>query len=354
MARDTRRAYLELLDTQSKVIRDAFLAAVGDATVASESRLAAIIDHLEAGDIPAAVAASMVPDSFWARVDRSMQGAFVAGALYQQEALPLRPFGPGAPALVVGFDGRNPRAEQWMRTQSSRLITEISTSQREAAIVTLAEGLEAGRNPRAVALDLVGRKKKGQRLRRGGTIGLHSQDAGYVAAMRAELADPATASKYFSRAARDKRFDRTVAKAIREGRPVLAARIDAAASQYSNRLLRNRGESIGRTEATAALNAGRREGMAQVIEDTQNEIEQSDTTRTWMATAGPRTRDQHAEMDGQSRPFGEPFVAPDGSRLMHPGDSSLGAPAKQVVKCRCYEQIRVDYLAVARRRRAAA
>jgi hypothetical protein len=39
-----------------------------------------------------------------------------------------------------------------------------------------------------------------------------------------------------------------------------------------------------------------------------------------------------------------PFVLPDGSRMMYPGDTSLGADAGQTINCRCVERFEVDWL----------
>lgn len=47
------------------------------------------------------------------------------------------------------------------------------------------------------------------------------------------------------------------------------------------------------------------------------------------------SRFDHRRMDGVTVPIGEPFITPAGSRLRYPGDRSLGAPAGEVVNCRC-------------------
>ncbi|ADH63097.1 hypothetical protein Mesil_1199 [Allomeiothermus silvanus DSM 9946] len=47
------------------------------------------------------------------------------------------------------------------------------------------------------------------------------------------------------------------------------------------------------------------------------------------------SRFDHRRMDGVIVPIGEFFITPSGSRLRYPGDRSLGAPAGEVVNCRC-------------------
>ena len=56
--------------------------------------------------------------------------------------------------------------------------------------------------------------------------------------------------------------------------------------------------------------------------------------KQWLATRDSRTRETHAEADGQEVGMDEPFVI-GGERLMWPGDTSLGASGAQTVNCRC-------------------
>ena len=57
--------------------------------------------------------------------------------------------------------------------------------------------------------------------------------------------------------------------------------------------------------------------------------------KRWVATMDSRTREDHLAMDGVEVPQDEPFVLPDGSKMMFPGDISMGADVSQVVNCRC-------------------
>lgn len=57
--------------------------------------------------------------------------------------------------------------------------------------------------------------------------------------------------------------------------------------------------------------------------------------KRWVATTDGRVREDHLAMNGVEVPQDEPFVLPDGSKMMFPGDISLGADVSQVVNCRC-------------------
>lgn len=49
----------------------------------------------------------------------------------------------------------------------------------------------------------------------------------------------------------------------------------------------------------------------------------------------PKSAANHAEMNGQTVKVGEPFITTRGFRLLFPCDASLGAPADEVINCRC-------------------
>jgi len=93
-------------------------------------------------------------------------------------------------------------------------------------------------------------------------------------------------------------------------------------------------ERIARTEVVAASNAGQQFAYEQseVVEE-----------KEWLSTKDGRTRGanpddrcNHFGMDRQRVPLDKPFVdSRCGARLMHPGDTSLGAGAAAVINCRC-------------------
>lgn len=212
--------------------------------------------------------------------------------------------------------------------------------QEQAIRQTVEQGLADGRNPRGVALEVVGRLNRQTGRREGGIIGLTSQQAGYATNARKQL--EALDEGYFERKLRDKRFDRTVAKAIREEKPLSRADIDRITGRYADRLLAHRGEIIARTESIAALHAGQFEAARQLVES--GKVRADQIVKTWDATGDARTRPTHAAMDGQTVGLFEAFTSPSGARLMHPHDVSLGAPADEIIQCRCFMAVKVKYL----------
>lgn len=242
--------------------------------------------------------------------------------------------------MVARFDGRNPRAERVARELSSRLVTRIIEDQREAIRAVIEGGIEAGRGPRQTALDIVGRVNKATGKREGGIVGLNAPQAKawLKAGDELDALDPA----YFERKLRDKRFDPMVKRAIAEGKPLSKADRERVLNRYQDRLLKHRGDTIARTETIASLNAGRDQGIQQLID--AGNITEDQVVKVWDSTgADGRTRDTHLAMEGQRRRLGEPFVTPTGARLMHPGDATLAAPGSETINCRCVLRFDIDF-----------
>jgi HK97 family phage portal protein len=107
-----------------------------------------------------------------------------------------------------------------------------------------------------------------------------------------------------------------------ESIPQLASRVD---SLYLDQIIPNRSTVIARTEVIAASNFGSHEAAKQSGLVLQ---------KVWLATGDHRTRPDHAEADGQQVGMEEPFDV-GGEQLLYPGDTSLGASAKETVQCRC-------------------
>ena len=235
-----------------------------------------------------------------------------------------------APTFAVRFALGNPLAEQLARELGSTLIRQITDETRQQARQVIADGIAQGVNPRTTALNLVGVTDRATGSRVGGIVGLTSQQLGWAAQAADELSGEPPSAAYLERQARDRRFDSTVRRAIREGRAIPEAQRAMMIRRYRARLLKLRGETIARTESIAALNGGRYEATRQMVERglaTPDRI-----VLTWSDSRDARVRDLHRMMNGQQRRFGEPFVSPTGALLRYPGDVGLGASGADTVR----------------------
>ena len=328
--RPTLNNVLSLLNRFEPEIAQAFTAAILAARRSVDLR--ALEQALRAGNVSQAVDILRINQALLFPLDAAITSSFVAGGQMIAAAAPVS-------AGVMGFDGRHFRAEAWARNHVGGLIREVVADQVQMARTVIDAQIMAGRNPRAMVTELVGRVTP--RGREGGFLGLTQRQAQYALNAREELQNLSRA--YFDRTLRDRRFDRSVDRAIREGRPLASADLDRITARYRDRLLAQRAETIARTESITALRAGRHEGIQQGID--QGFIASERVRRVWDATLDSRTRPDHQAMhnegvDGMTAPF----VLPDGSRMMYPGDTSLGADAGQTINCRCVERFEVDWL----------
>ena len=63
-------------------------------------------------------------------------------------------------------------------------------------------------------------------------------------------------------------------------------------------------------------------------------VKSGKTTKTWHTIIDKRTRDWHADVNGETIPIMEPFVV-NGELMNHPRDDTLGATAENIANCRC-------------------
>lgn len=337
MAKALPKEVLAALEKIEPQFRQAFIEAFQ--RVADAAEIARIAELIEAGQIDAAARALNVNPTVLAALHEAERAALVTGGNLVLSVLRIRDPFTGS-RVVLGFDGRALRAEQWAAQTSSRLITEIVEDQMQMAREVIRAGIEAGRNPRQVALDLVGRIDKMTGKRSGGFIGLTRQQAQWVMNAEKQLRD--LDAGYFSRGRRDKRYDRMVLRAIKDGKPLAEADIRQITQRYRDRLLNLRGETIARTEALNALRAGQLEGFRQLRDS--GSVRDDQIIKTWSATMDGRTRHDHRLMDKQEvRGVDGAFTFPDGTRALFPGDSSLGASAKEVIQCRCWMSVKIKY-----------
>ena len=142
--------------------------------------------------------------------------------------------------------------------------------------------------------------------------------ADFIAARSNQLAGQVTDSTYSA-----------IQQALQDG--VAAGedinRIAARVQDVFDGASRNRAKTIARTEVISAANGSADLAAAQLPSDVVGGKE-------WISTRDERTRDDHAEADGQVVLMGEAFVV-GGEPLAYPGDPS--GDAGNVISCRCTE-----------------
>jgi hypothetical protein len=105
-----------------------------------------------------------------------------------------------------------------------------------------------------------------------------------------------------------------------ESIPQIAERVESVFA-----LAMRRATTIARTETNRAANAGLNAAAGEVAKELA-------ITKTWLAALDDRTRDDHADADGQTVAYDEPFDI-GGESAMYPCDPDLSA--EQSINCRC-------------------
>jgi len=320
-------------------IKKAFLASVAD--IKDKAVITAITDAIAVGDLEAAFRATGLSAAAMRPITQMIETAFEQGGVTVANSAPRGITDGFGNRAVFRFDVRNSRSEAWLRDHSSSLVTRITDDTRDNIRTIIQRGVAEGRNPRNIALDIVGRVNPDNGRRTGGIIGLTAPQERWVGNARRDLTnlDP----HYFTRVQRDKRFDSIVRKAIDTGTPLSGAKIDALVDKYSDNLLLQRGETIARTEAMQSLNKAADDAFRQAIDE--GTLKPNAVTKAWDSAGDNRVRESHKAMDGQTVQMDEPFKSPDGAQLMFPGDTSLGAPASEIIDCRCRVRHAVDWFA---------
>ena len=158
----------------------------------------------------------------------------------------------------------NPRAVTWARKYSSNLVVQIGEETRNALRTIVADGLQAGNNPRVIARD----------IRQ--VIGLTERQA----------------------------------KAVQNYRALLEAKgekgIERKVERYAMRQLRLRAENIGRTEAIRAVSEAQQVSYETAY--TEGKLPRS-AKRKWISARGTRTCPLCLALNGKIVGINEPFDA---------------------------------------------
>lgn len=334
----------DLLAALEDDIQVAFLESIQGIT--DDAILEQLIDAIEAGDYRRAYAGlGIMPGSLNPFIT-ALETAYRHSAEFVVQGYPTHVQTSNG-KVKFHFNMRDPRAEQWLRDKSSQMVTLISEDARINVQSTLQRGMIEGRNPRDTALDIVGRYNRTTGHREGGVIGLTKEQGEWVGSARQRLTQAhlggEAGDRYLSMGLRDKRFDSVVEKAMATGKPLTKAQVENLTTRYSSRTLKYRGDTISQHESMSAFNTADYDSAKQVV--ALGAAREKDVERVWDDAGDNRVRHSHKELDGQRVGLDEPFESPvSGARMMYPTDTSLDAPTKETLGCRCRARINIDWL----------
>lgn len=304
----------KLIGKMEPKLRAGFIAAIVRAK--EQNTLDEISDLIQAGRLQQAIDAAATAGA------RALADA--ANTVLVQSGQALASALTEAFGITVSFDQVNWRAVRRMQEAQLRMVRQFTEGQRHATREAIVDGIRRGLNPRDQARafrDSMGLTEKQERAvhnyRR--LLGANSREA-------------------LNRKLRDKRFDRTVLRAIENDTPLSQDQIDRMVGRYRERYLKYRSEVIARTEALRAVHEGTEEMVQQGIDG--GLINPDGAEREWVTARDERVRDPaHTSMNGQTRPMGQPFESGAGNLLRYPGDPE--APASETVQCRCVVATRI-------------
>lgn len=323
-------------------IQDIFLSVMQD--IVDRAMLDEMIKAIEAGDAEALFKATGFTVAALTPILDAVEQLYQDTGNLTADGLPNRIRTPLGGSIIFRFNMRNPAVEEDLRTYSSALISRLTEEARDNVRIALQRGMIAGDNPRKTALNIVGRVDPVTKKRIGGILGLTTKQEEWVSNAERYLKD--LDSKYFNLSLRDKRFDAKVRKSFEAGKPLNEETRQKIVTLYKNRALKFRADAIARTETIQSVNRSTYQTYKQLLAEG---IDKSAITKVWDDVGDGKTRPSHFAMGRtygkKGIPVDQEFVSPTGARLMYPGDRTLGAPASEIVNCRCLLRYKINFLA---------
>lgn len=329
------REVLQALDGMEPAMQRAYLAQISNTI--SAATLAEVERAIAKGDDNQVM--TLLPVGLFGGLVELLRSAFVKGG--STELGGIRIVG-----LIIGkeFDAYDDAATEYLSSQRRDFLAAALADRKNTIQTILEAGRARGQSAAKTALDLIGRTSKQTGKRSGGVLGLSKPFTDSVIAARAELAsnDPALLKKYLKRKRRDPRYDKAVTNAIESGKRLSVESINTIVGRYSDRLLDTQALTTAATFAAQSLSEGRDQAWRQANAATGGLLL---VEKKWNDKGDSVVRATHHALNGQKVQQDQPFVSPSGARLMHPGDTSLGAPMDEIANCRCsaeYTARRID------------
>lgn len=215
--------------------------------------------------------------------------------------------------IGVGFDILNPKTIEGIRALDTKVVQTLALETRDVVKAVVENGLRDGVNPRAIARDLRA------------VIGLSPTQSASVDNFRRMLEEGDREA--LRRSLRDRRFDRTLDRALgANGDGLAAGAIDTQVDAYRRRMLAFNAETNARTASIDAMKLGQRLTWQDAAAKGIVKLELLE--KTWRGVKDDRERPEHLAMEGQTVGFDEPF------------SNGQTIPGETEYNCRCITVVR--------------
>jgi hypothetical protein len=302
----TQQRVDRLLDRQNTVMRRQFFAFVDRLT--AKPVMEAITTLARASNIEAI---SRIVDGHIGRLANVLGEMYLAAADAEADALVTK--------ASYAFDVSDPEVARQLRVNRLNFIQNLTAQQREVVRESLIRGIRAGESAEQMA----------RRFRN--TVGLTNQQRLAVENYQRNLEQGSAAA--LQRVLRPTQYDVQVERAIDENDVLTPTQIQRMVGAYTRNLLQARAEAIANTESLRMVSQGRDAAVRQSMQ--RAGVGTSRGKKTWLVTSSLEPRDNHLGLVGQTVGIDEPFISPNGTQFMYPGDTSLGAGASEIVNCKC-------------------
>jgi hypothetical protein len=252
-----------------------------------------------------------VIDAAFSRFRAVTQDAVGDGVMYFARDIPGAASAAQRYTADVSFGVLQPRVIEAIRTVDDRVMRRLRGEVRASYTGIMEQAYIDGLGPRQAA-------SKVRHL-----LGLAPNELAQVENFRAALSG-ADGRDWKTYTARDKRFDRTIAKAM-QGGGLPPERIDAMVDAYARKRLALSAEAHARTTMLNASKLAQQASWQSAVD--QGIIEGRLLSKEWITVGDSRVRPDHVEMRGEVAPFDQPFS----NGQMIPGESEWN--------CRCWSRI---------------
>ena len=335
--RKDTRIFETLLARFEPDLQRAFRAALADLREGVNFR--AFLDALESGNIQNAIDALNIEPAAFQRYAVAKTEAFRASGAATVASISL----PGAIDARIRFDMTNPRAEAWIANEVGQKITRITEENIETVRKTILTGFQRGDGPFDIGVDVAGRVKNG--VRQGGVLGLDGPRAERLAKVKEGIKTPEGVRGLViegrdgtvrMRYKVNKASENAILAAHRRGEAVLEEQRVRIEQQYSNRLLKDRADTVARAETSQAVMSAREEAWS------QTNIPDEFILKRYIHGGGVKDpREHHIAMSGTViRGKQTPFPFSNGARHRWAHDPE--ADVSELVNCSCNTEMFVD------------